>query len=556
MKNFLLMTTIIFFVSLQSQASVADFLAMCRDSNLPSLERQSIKAINDAVQGQLESFPLSCEEIALRLQEKKKLYFADHRSSFAAPKEPLGALKPLIALDWIEEISIAYLAEEIGIFDVAPLAKMPALKKLELLIGSQPLVNLDQLSSLESLELNSSQLIDFSHFAKLKELRVTAYHSHNGQIGNFALIDTAIKLEALDVSGYRLATFKDFTIFSKLIALKRLSIAGLDFNRIDSLHELRELQNLEIRNSTIDELLMPEKINSKLLNLELNYVEIGKGVDSIRKFSQLKKLVFTNSQLRYASFLKNLFELEELDLSNNIIGIVNDIAMLTKLRKVDLEKNNLSNSGYFKNLVNMEFLNLSENEFDEIDGVKNMSDLRELNIRKNKIYSIKPLNVLINLNKLTLDDNRISDVSVLENLVGLHQVKSLNLSHNKIFDSQGLASFRKLKELNLSDNSLHDIFEIGLLSELESLVLNRNNLTDISRLGNLTKLSALDLSHNRISDVSPLVSLKNISYYIALSYNNISDISPLEALKGQQFYLHLHENPLTSDYCPAGTCQF
>ncbi|XP_078525400.1 PH domain leucine-rich repeat-containing protein phosphatase 2 isoform X1 [Lissotriton helveticus] len=113
---------------------------------------------------------------------------------------------------------------------------------------------------------------------------------------------------------------------------------------------------------------------------------------------------------------------------------------------------------------------------------------------------------------------KLDGPGALSNLCRFAQLKSLNLSHNRLgaFPTQ-LCEICTLTELNLSCNGLIELpIEIGNLQSLQTLNLDGNSLTFLpDELGNLQQLTSLGLSFNDLITVpavyGKLISLEKIA---------------------------------------------
>ncbi|KFV12178.1 PH domain leucine-rich repeat-containing protein phosphatase 2, partial [Pterocles gutturalis] len=99
---------------------------------------------------------------------------------------------------------------------------------------------------------------------------------------------------------------------------------------------------------------------------------------------------------------------------------------------------------------------------------------------------------------------RSSGAGSLDSLCRFSQLKSLNLSHNRLGElPMSLCEISTLTELNISCNGLHDLpSQIGKLLNLQTFWLDGNFLTSLpEELGNLQQLSCLGLSFNNFCEM-------------------------------------------------------
>uniref|UniRef100_A0A3Q2QQQ5 protein-serine/threonine phosphatase n=1 Tax=Fundulus heteroclitus TaxID=8078 RepID=A0A3Q2QQQ5_FUNHE len=99
---------------------------------------------------------------------------------------------------------------------------------------------------------------------------------------------------------------------------------------------------------------------------------------------------------------------------------------------------------------------------------------------------------------------RLEGPGSLLNLPRFSQLKSLNISHNRLgVFPECVCEILTLTELNLSCNNLHTIpVQIGNLQSLQTLSLDGNHLSSLpEELGGLSQLNSLGLSFNNFSHV-------------------------------------------------------
>lgn len=159
------------------------------------------------------------------------------------------------------------------------------------------------------------------------------------------------------------------------------------------------------------------------------------------------------------SFLNNLKDLENLDLSFNKIANISPLKRLIRLKSLWLSTNELcdkladsfigslsryvlgdrkSEMNSLSNLEELELLDLSHNDISNISFISSLSNLTILNISKNKVIDLSPLENLKNINLLDLSDNNIKDLrpilDCIENGLELEidqkRFKGINLSNN------------------------------------------------------------------------------------------------------------------------------
>ncbi|KAM9861405.1 PH domain leucine-rich repeat-containing protein phosphatase 2 [Aulostomus maculatus] len=112
----------------------------------------------------------------------------------------------------------------------------------------------------------------------------------------------------------------------------------------------------------------------------------------------------------------------------------------------------------------------------------------------------------------------------LLNLPRFSQLKSLNLSHNRLgVFPECVCEILTLTELNLSCNSLHTVpVLIGSLQSLQTLSLDGNHLSSLpEELGGLSQLNSLGLSFNNFSHIPAVLEQLSAVDKLAMAGNRV-----------------------------------
>ncbi len=206
-----------------------------------------------------------------------------------------------------------------------------------------------------------------------------------------------------------------------------------------------------------------------------------RNIRSLEGIESLRKLVSLNLQDNIIEDLTPLAELEmlsELNLQNNKIIDLEKInfGLLAQLslRSLNLSQNleddgsRLSDISLLRNLTDLEVLNLRNNQIVDIEPLKNLHALQELNLRENRILDISPLGNLPGLISLNIHSNPIN--KGLDTLSNLKNLQILIMRNVYIGENFGfLEPMTKLKELNIRNTEITDISFIGDLMELGAL---------------------------------------------------------------------------------------
>jgi Leucine-rich repeat (LRR) protein len=129
------------------------------------------------------------------------------------------------------------------------------------------------------------------------------------------------------------------------------------------------------------------------------------------------------------------------------------------------------------------------------------------------------------------------------------QLRSLQLSGNKLTVVPGLGNLRRLFSLDLQHNRLTTVDGVQHMSSLTQLVLNDNEVSGVPGLATLTRLTRLDLRRNRLTALDGVQGLTLLTQ-LDLSDNLLSGLPDQIHRLIRLQYLNLSNNQFTS--LPAG----
>lgn len=219
------------------------------------------------------------------------------------------------------------------------------------------------------------------------------------------------------------------------------------------------------------------------------------------KYASLRTLVLQNCQLTFLENIVYFIELENLDLSRNLLQDLED------------PKNEVL---FFLKALNT--LNLSYNYLTNVPSlVFNLARLSTLNVSNNNIAIISDeIGMLENLTDLDVSFNQLAFLP--DTLIKMTKLSKLKVNSNELKEVPGLAP--SLIFLNLNDNLLKALPpSIGILFNLKKLYLDNNELLEVpEEIGRLTALRELNLNYNQLIDLP-----KSLGQLKQLSLIDISD---------------------------------
>ena len=371
----------------------------------------------------------------------------------------------------------------------------------------------EYLSNLRELNLENNQLKKVN--LRYNELLTNLNISNN----NLERINLNFNknLEYLNLSKNNLFKFDTLPI-SKI---KKLDLSNNNISEI-KLTNMKDIISLRLKNNKLKEVNL--KNNLKLEELDISFNKIKElsyfsnltsldieatDIEDVIVNKELKRINIGSTKFKDIEFIRNLEDLEDLNVSNtNITNL--DLSKYKKLKSLNisdtyLEKFNIKDNlllqilkaekAHIKNLdlsnnKDIEVLNLSNNKIEEID-LKELTKLKDLNLSNNKLKTID-LTKLKKLSSLIVNNNELKEIDTKE----LKDLEVLEIANNDI-EKVDLKDNLNLTKLNISSTKIKDI-NVDNFKKLKSLNISNLNLKEIKPFN----IEEVDYSHNSISDIS------------------------------------------------------
>lgn len=216
--------------------------------------------------------------------------------------------------------------------------------------------------------------------------------------------------------------------------------------------------------------------------------------------------------------LKNMKELERLDISGNPNITDDALFRLTKLKVLKINRNNkITDKGLLP--LNLEELYYKKNRKITTKGVYNMSRLRRLEpctsgkvcMTRGLFEQLKNLDMsrIKQLNKI--DTNNITN----EDLLKLKGLEMLNLNDNRTITNDTLSKIINIKQLSLQKNNIITNDGIRTLKELRMLNIRGNKKILPEILYELPNLKKIEINEHQYNDrtIRELQGHTNINIY-------------------------------------------
>ena len=158
-------------------------------------------------------------------------------------------------------------------------------------------------------------------------------------------------------------------------------------------------------------------------------------------------------------------------------------------------------------MTRMNWLNLADNLVEDIGDLAGLVNVRTLDASANRITDVSTLSAMADLRWLSLRDNAVVDIGALAGLVNL---RTLNVAGNRITDLSGLSAMTQLTWLSFGDNAVEHIDALAGPVELRTLEAGGNRIKDISALSDMTAMRWLSLRANAIADIAQRIIVMNL----------------------------------------------
>lgn len=483
MKMAMLFGAALFALALTTGSARADdFIDYCEDQQKSKSEHYTIELLAEMAGTK------SCAAIKAHVNQLKHLELYDRY------------LRDIRVIQYFKHLVSLRVASGKPV-DLAPLAEMPHLRRLQLMVNTQKIAKLPP--NLTSLYIRHMAYSELPPLAEYKNLR-------------------RVHLVYTPLSSYEFLKGAD----------------GLRFLTLENaeLSDLEELPTLE-----------------HLVGLRLYWNDRLESIAGLSRFKSLVVAELPRNPFSDISELAALPNLTTLDISCSKVrdfSVLRGIAGLERISFEELELTELPDIGPKENLTS---LNLSRNAISDFDGLARYPTLKELYVNDsvNKITAIHVVAKLPRLERLELEKNAI------EKLVQLPpSLRYLKVARNKMPNLDWLRGqlLPKLWYFDFTDNLIANIDRLNDLPNLSWVIFHSNRVVSLASIAKLQHLREIWARGNQIFDLRPLAQNKNI-VHASLDSNKIADVSVLASRKTLS-YISVTNNPLgtsikkTEDNCP------
>lgn len=288
---------------------------------------------------------------------------------------------------------------------------------------------------------------------------------------------------------------------------------------IEAFPEMKLLNLNHLAIDTIEDNAFDTAGNLEALFLEGNRLSnFPSGV--LRGAKKLETLVLTSNKINSIAYaFKSNVYLSELYVDKNELTKLPTFSNTAQLKIVNASHNKLAdiNSAQFARQVNIEDIDLSNNLLTNLNLQLPSRRLKTVDLSNNQL---KSLTIPLTMQQLLSKHNQLSKLTVGKECY----LKQLVISNNTLITQPNFKTCRLLEYIDLSSNLL-EIFDLSEVStNVRYLNLAHNNMFDIKLPRNsYPNLVFLDLSHNELSYLSSLQSFTSLNQ-LKLNHNHFIDI--------------------------------
>lgn len=424
--------------------------------------------------------------------------------------------------------------------DLGPISNLKELQSLN--ISGSAISNLQALSEMENLRelyCSNTSIRDLSPLKGNRRLsKIYCDHSNIGDTEASAFtMNNPFTLVIYDTEALK-NWWNGLPIYWKAVFSKQIQLDKEPTT--EQLHQIINLQELDLSGNTYMQSLMPVSrlTNLKSLNIantEINFLQPIQGLANLESLNiahtyindlkplqdmgNLRYLNITNTPINDLTPLVNDGHIEVIDADSTTIGRSQVVALKESQRQVTViyQTEALRNwwngldpiwQAIFRNAVG------TQSDIPNALELQRVLDLREIEITPEfPIVSIDPLTSLMWLERLTINNQSVSDLKPLTNKEYLVE---LNAQNNPINNLSPIENSTLLELLNIENTQISDLSPLSKMNELVTLNASGTTVKSLKPLQGLQKLENLFVNNTNVRSISPaenMPALKQLKVY-------------------------------------------
>ena len=448
----------------------------------------------------------------------------------------------------IANINILQELEQLKMVDISntavrDLGPLRALKDLQSLnISGSAVSNLKALSEMENLRelyCSNTSISDLSPLKGNSRLtKIYCDHSgiHDAEASAFTK-DNPSALVIYDTEALK-TWWRDLPIYWKAVFSKQIKVDSEPTT--EQLHQIINLQELDLSGNTYMQNLMPVSRLTNLRSLNIANTEIGflqpiqglanlqslniahtyiNDLQPLQDMDNLKYLNIMSTPVKDLSALANDGNIEVIEADSTTIGRKQVVALKEKQRQVTVVYQTGSLTDWWLMLDGnwQEIFRKAVGTQSEVPSpldLQRIVDIKELEITpENPITTIAPLTYMMWLERLTINNQSVKDLTPLTNKEFLLE---LNVQNNPITSLDPIQNSTLLELLNIENTQIKELDPLSKMYNLVTLNASGTLVKSLKPLSGLTKLENLFINNTNVRSISPIEdipSLKQLKIY-------------------------------------------
>ena len=424
--------------------------------------------------------------------------------------------------------------------DLGPVSNLKDLQSLN--ISGTAVTNLQALGEMENLRelyCSNTSISDLSPLKSHRRLgKIYCDHTKIGDAEASAFTkDNPFTLVIFDTEALR-SWWNNLPLYWKAVFSKQIQVDSEPST--EQLHQIINLQELDLSGNTFMQNLMPVSRLTNLRSLNISHTEIG-FLQPIQGLANLQSLDISHTYINDLKPLQDMGNLRYLNIMNTPVTDLSALSNDDRIEVIDADSTAIDKSqvvalkesqrqvivvyqtealktwwnglnpiwqAIFRNAI------ATPSEMPDALELQQIADLRELEITPEfPIISIEPLTSLIWLERLTINNQSVSDLKPLANKEFLLE---LNVQNNPVGSLKPIEESTLLELLNIENTQVDDLGPLSKMNNLVTLNASGTPVKSLKPLSGLQKLENLFVNNTSVRSISPvenIPTLKQLKVY-------------------------------------------
>ena len=332
--------------------------------------------------------------------------------------------------------------------------------------------------------------------------------------------------------------WRELPIYWKALFSKQIKVDSEPTT--EQLHQIINLQELDLSGNAFVQNLMPVSRMTNLRSLNISNTEIG-FLQPIQGLANLQSLNISHTYINDLKPLQDMVNLKYLNIMNTPVNDLSALANDSKIEVIEADSTTIGRSqvvalkesqrqvvvvyqtaamlnwwnsldaiwqAIFRNAIG------TQSETPNALELQRIADLRVLEITpEHPVASINPLTSMMWLERLTINNQSVSDLTPLYNKEFLVE---LNVQNNPVSSLKPLEGSTLLELLNIENTQVDDLGPLSKMNNLVTLNASGTSVKSLKPLSGLLKLENLFVNNTDVRSISPvenIPSLKQLKIY-------------------------------------------